>query len=826
MLGRLVNGFYRAVIGHPLITIVVVVLLLAAAVHQAQHFELDASAESLMLEDDQDLATYRDIREQYGSESFLFVTFNPQAPLFERSALETLDSLRSDLAAVQGVSSVMSMLDVPLVQGPDVSFETLQNSPPTLRDDDVSLQRAREEFRTSPLYSNLLLNDAADTTAMLVNLAPNERQQQLLQRQSELHEQREAGELGAAGRGELQQISQQLDAVSEQEQAQLAQRVEQIRAILDRYRDRATIHLGGVPMVAVDMIDFVRNDISTFGVGVALFIVLLLAAAFRRLRWVLVPSAICATTVVAMVGWIGLMRWPVTVVSSNFISLVLIITLSLIVHLIVRYREIQSHDESLSQPTLVRETLRSKFKPSFFTALTTGISFASLMFANIQPVKDFGLMMVCSVVAGFVFTFILFPALLAPFRPARPWHSQNDWAGMVNRGIAHVVHCHPTGTSLAFVVIVTAGIAGAAQLTVENRFIDYFHDDTEIYQGMALIDRELGGTTPLDVIIEAPQSFLEDYEEQRAFDEEMGVASEPTPVNGFWYNPTNLDRAVAIQEYLESFDATGKVLSIATAWQMVKQINDGEPLAPYELGILYNRVPEDLRAQLIDPYMTGDGNEIRFGIRVIDSLPGLERDQLLENIRAGLPENFQVVEPPQVQLSGMLVLYNNVMQSLYESQIITLVLVSVAIMLMFAALYRSLRMAVIGPIPTLVAASMVLGVMGWIGLPLDIMTMTIAAIVIGIGVDDTIHYVDRFQLEVAGGAGYPTAAEVAHREIGRAMVYTTMIVTIGFSILTLSNFMPTIYFGLLTGLAMVFALISNLALLPVLLEKLRPFGNA
>lgn len=823
MLGQLMNGFYRVVLGHPVVTVVAVLVLLGGAVHQSQHFELDASAESLMLEDDRDLETYREVRQQYGSESFLFVTYTPDGPLFDRSTLETLDSLRSDLAAVEGVASVMSMLDVPLLQGPDVTFETLQEDPPTLRDGDVSLGQAREEFRTSPLYSDLLLSDDADTTAMLVNMESNPRQQELVQRQAELHEQRAVGELGAGGRRELRKIGRQLDALAEQQQTQLEQRVAAIRALLEQYRNGAEIHLGGVPMIAVDMIDFVRSDITTFGVGVALFIVVLLAVTFRRLRWVVVPAAVCATTVVAMVGWIGFMRWPVTVVSSNFISLVLIITLSLIVHLIVRYRELYAHDESADQRTLLQQTLRSKFKPSFFTALTTGISFASLMFANIQPVKDFGLMMVCSVIAGFVFTFVLFPALLAPFKSAPAGQSQRDWAGSVNRGIAHAVHSHPARTSLVFGVVVVLGVVGASRLTVENRFIDYFHDDTEIYQGMALIDRELGGTTPLDVIIEAPQEFLEEYEEQQDFDEEMGIASESTPVNGYWYNPTNLDRVTQIHEYLEGFEATGKVLSLGTAWQMVLQINDGEPLAPYELGILYNRVPEDLRAQLIDPYMSEDGNQIRFGIRVIDSLPGLQRDELLQRIRTGIPENFDVA-PQQVQLSGMLVLYNNVMQSLYESQIITLVLVSVAIMLMFLALYRSLRMALIGPIPTLAAASMVLGVMGWVGLPLDIMTMTIAAIVIGIGVDDTIHYVDRFQAEVAGGADYPMATEVAHREIGRAMLYTTLIVTLGFSILTLSNFMPTIYFGLLTGLAMIFALITNLALLPVLLEKLRPFG--
>jgi predicted RND superfamily exporter protein len=823
MSDRLIDAWYRLVLGRPLLVLAVFAVVLAGAVHQARYFELDASAESLMLEGDADLEEYRTIRQRYGSDDFVFVTFTPNGDLFDEGTLDTIASLREDLAAIDRVASVTSLLDVPLVQGEGVTFETLQEGAPTLRDPGVSMEQARREFLTSPVYSDLILNDDADTTAMLVRFKQDERFMELLDRRRELRERREAGELDAAGRAELGDVEQAFSERGDLIQARMEEDIERIRDILERYRDPPTIHLGGVPMIAVDMIDFVRSDIRTFGVGVGLFIIALLAVAFRRTRWVVVPSVICAGVVVVMVGWIGLMGWPVTVVSSNFISLVLIITLSLIVHLIVRYRELHAHDESIGQRELVRQTLHSKFKPSFFTSLTTAISFASLMFADIQPVMDFGLMMLCSVIAGFVLTFVLFPSLLAPLRPAPVPHPRRDWAATINLGIAHVVHRRPGRTAVLFILLAVLGVAGALRLTVENRFIDYFHEDTEIYQGMALIDQELGGTTPLDVVIDAPQAFIDDYEAARAFDEEMGIETESTPAQGYWYNADGLERVTEIQDYLERFDATGKILSIGTAWEMVLELNDGEPLEPFELGILYNRVPAELRQQLIDPYMTEDGNQIRFDIRVIDSLPGLDRDQLLQRIRTGLPREFDM-EPEQVTLSGMLVLYNNVMQSLFRSQIVTLVVVFGAIMLMFGALYRSARMALIGPIPTATAASFVLGVMGWIGLPLDIMTMTIAAIVIGIGVDDTIHYVDRFQTEVRDGADYGTAAEIAHREVGRAMVYTTVIITLGFSILTLSNFMPTIYFGLLTGLAMVFALVSNLALLPVLLERLRPFG--
>lgn len=821
---RLADACYRIVLRHWIAVIAAVVALLGISVYYAQYFELDASSESLMLEDDADLETYRTIRASYGSDDYVFVTFTPADPLFAEDTLATIDDLRADLLALEHVASVTTLLDVPLLEGPDLSFDTLAEDVPTLRDPGVSIERAREELRTSPLYRDLLINDDADTTMLVVQFVSDERYGELLARRRALREQRSAGRLGAEGRAELREVERAFDRLRDELQLQMEADIATIRSILDGYRDPPRIHLGGVPMIAVDMIDFVRSDIRTFGIGVGLFIVVLLALAFRRARWVAVPTAICASVVVVMVGWIGFAGWPVTVVSSNFISLVLIITLSLIVHLIVRYRELHAHHPGASQHQLLRFTIDTKIQPSFFTSLTTAISFGSLMFADIRPVIDFGLMMTCSVVLGFLVTFLLYPSLLAPLKPGTVQRLRHDPMGQVNVGLARTVRRHGRATGALFALLFVLGVAGALQLTVENRFIDYFHDDTEIYQGMKLIDRELGGTTPLDIVLDAPQWFVEEYQAEREFQQELGVASEPSPVDGYWYNAQNLERITRMQDWLEQLDATGKILSIGTVWEVAKKLNDGEPLEPYELGILYKRLPQEIRERFVQRFMTPDGMQIRFDIRVIDSLPGLERDKLLERIRTGLPSNFDLDEQ-QVTLTGMLVLYNNVLQSLFRSQVVTLAIVFVAIMIMFGALYRSVRMAVIGPVPTIVAASLVLGIMGWIGLPLDIMTMTIAAIVIGIGVDDTIHYVDRYQHEIEAGNDDAHAADTAHGEVGRAMVYTTVIVTLGFSILTLSNFMPTVYFGLLTGLAMIFALVSNLALLPLLLERLKPFAR-
>lgn len=818
---KIMSYYYRTTLGHPLITLMVVLALLAAALYYAQYFRLDASSDSLVLENDADLLYYREIRAQYGSDEFLIVTYTPHADLFSDESLHTLKALRDELAAQDGVRDVVSLLDVPLLDSPRQTLNDLEEGIRTLLDDDVDRDMARQEFLTSPVYRNMLINPSADTTALLVLLERHEQAYELLVRRDDLRLKRADEGLTAAETEELARVSAEFTQISAELQRELEASIAQARTILDRYRDRATLHLGGLPMIAADMIDYVRSDLRVFGLGVGLFIIALLSLAFRRWHWVLVPTAICGGVALGMLGFLGFMGWPVTVVSSNFISLVLILTLSLIVHLIVRHRELHRLDPDQTQTALLRETIASKFKPSLYSALTTIVSFGSLLFADIRPVMDFGLMMMYAVGFGFVLSFIVFPSALALLSPGTPPARQRDLTARANLGFAAVVERRPAMVGMTFVVLAVVGLVGISRLSVENRFIDYFKTSTEIYQGMVLIDRELGGTTPLDVILDAPADFFVDDDDD--WEDDFPFAEEETgPTAGYWFNEFRLREVAAIHDWLDSIPETGKVLSVATANEVITFLNRGEPLDTFGLAVLYERLPQELRAVLLDPYLAPDGNQIRISIRVIDSDPDLRRDALLRQIEQGLEQRFGLA-PEQVTLSGMLVLYNNVMQSLFQSQFVTMFIVFAAIMLMFAGLFRSLRMAIVGPLPTLVAACMVLGVMGWLGIPLDIMTITIAAITIGIGVHDTIHYSYRFHDEFRQQGDYTAAVKATHASVGQAMVYTTLIITLGFSILALSNFIPTIYFGLFTGVAMVFALLSNLTLLPLLLVKLRPF---
>jgi hypothetical protein len=509
------------------------------------------------------------------------------------------------------------------------------------------------------------------------------------------------------------------------------------------------------------------------------------------------------------------MQWPVTVVSSNFVSLLLIITLSLIIHLIVRYRELAAINEGYSQFELVSETVRSKFIPCVYTAVTTMVAFGSLLVSGIRPVIDFGWMMVIGITISFVLAFTLFPAALILMSRLDQTPGKSV-TGTITTSLAHFIQRHSRATLVLFGILALIGLTGLPQLSVENRFIDYYKEKTEIFQGMSLIDEKLGGTTPMDVIIDAPKD--EFSESGDGFNLTNLLLGGDITASSYWFNSAGLQDVAEIHTYLESLAETGKVLSVHTAMQVLEALNNGKPYSDFKLAIVYKRIPKDVKDALITPYLSADGNQIRFSIRIYESDKSLKRQALIDKIYHHMTSvlGYQV---EQVNISGMAVLYNNLLQSLFQSQILTIGAVFIAILLMFIVLFRAIRLSIATIIPNIIAVGLILGLMGWIGIPLDIMTITIAAISIGIGVDDSIHYVHRFRQEFAIDQDYWAAIQRCHGSIGTALFYTTVTVVLGFSILAFSNFIPTIYFGLLSSFAMMTALIANLMLLPVLIRK-------
>ena len=808
MLRKFRKAYDLLVLRQPLTTLIATTMIVVFFLLHIPGFELDASADSLVLENDASLKYYRGVREQYGSDDFLIVTYSPGQALFSKWVLADIARLRDELNSLEQVASIISLLDVPLVDSPPMTLGEITRNVRTLESEDVDIQLAEQEMRHSPLYENLLVNSEGDTTAMQVNLVVNRQLLDLLNNRDKLYPK---AAMNPDAKLRLDELSAQIKIENLAHKIKLDQTISDVREIMDGYRDKAVLFLGGVPMITSDSIKFIRSDLKVFGVGVILFIVIILAVSFRHSRWVVLPLGVCLISAAMMTGYLGWMQWPVTVVSSNFISLLLIITLSLIIHLIVRYRELATIKPGASQYQLVRGTVHSKFTPSFYTAITTMVAFGSLLVSGIRPVIDFGWMMVIGIIVSFLLAFIMFPAGLM-LLPRLNTPVTQDMTGAFTSSIANFIQHRTRAALILFAALVAIALTGIPRLSVENRFIDYYKDSTEIYQGMTLIDKKLGGTTPMDVIIDAPVDEVLEADEL-----EDGV---DITTNSYWFNRDGLVEVARIHQYLDNLPETGKVLSVHTGMQLLESLNDGKPYSDFKLAIVYKRLPEDVKKALFTPYLSKDGNQLRFSIRLYESDKSLRRQELLDKIYFELIDDFHF-DPEQVTISGVAVLFNNLLQSLFKSQILTLGAVFAAILVMFVILFGSVRLALAAIVPNIIAAGLILGLMGWIGIPLDIMTITIAAIAIGIGVDDSIHYVHRFRDEFVQDLNYWAAIKRCHNSIARAMYYTTVTVVLGFSILVLSKFIPTIYFGLLSGLAMMTALLANLVLLPILIVSFR-----
>ena len=817
-LTRLYSGL---VFDRPWLTLSVLILIAASFGYYAQFFRLDASADSLLLEGDAELEYSRQVNVRYGLRESVIVAYTPlEGELFSRPVLSRLQALRADLLTLPRVESVDSILNVPIFE--DTPLTGISEDYLTL-EQDIDLAAAKAELMSSPVFSNAVVSPDGETAGMLVSFELDLKAQALLARRSELREAGALGVLDADDLAELRAVEQEYSAYTVMTGARQSATIAEIRDLLDNYRGEAQIYLGGAPMIADDLVTFVRGDLSSFSFGVLAFIILALGLIFRKLRWVALPLACCAIAGVTMVGILGLMDWRVTVVSSNFISLLLIITISLTVHLTVRYRELRATRRSSNHDKLMRHAILSMFKPCLYTGLTTAVAFGSLIVSGISPIISFGWMMVIGVFSAIVVVFGVFPAVLS-LLPHDQTKLSSDLRLGVTTGLARLTARLNNQVLAIYAVITLLSIVGLAQLKVENSFIDYFREKTEIFQGMTLFDEKLGGTLSFDVIVDLP----DEPEDVDGFDDGFGDSFDDGFGDGgdddaYYFTAPKMDLVEEIHRYLDDDPQTGKVLSFGAVVQLARQLNGNEPIDGVLWAVLYSRIPETLKDTVLKPFISIEENQLRFNVRVIESDTDLKRNELLQRVERGIEEKFGFSDD-QVNVTGVLVLYNNVLQSLYESQILTLGVVMFVIMLMFLLLFRSLAIAMICIIPNAIAAAFVIGIMGWLGIPLDIMTITIAAISVGIGVDNTIHYMHRFRREYPRFGNYRQTMFYCHNSIGRAMYFTSMTIVAGFSILALSNFIPTIVFGLLTSLAMLVALIGSLTLLPQLLIVFKPLG--
>ena len=834
----------KIILQNPWTAIIVVFVLAIIMALGLPNFKLDASADSLTLEHDDDLNFSREVVQRYGSDNFLIVTFSPsQGVLFDQNNLDTLAALRKDLLQIEGIESVLSMLDVPLLYSPKIDITDLTGELNTLMSEGVDKQLAKTEFLSSPIYKDVILSADGNTTGMMATLNLDETYLQLVSKRDSLRLLRDTDGLSAQQEIQLQEVSAEFLNYRTAKAEVDHKRVAQIRELIEDYRDRATIFLGGPDMITADMITFIKSDLTVFGAGILVFIIATLALIFRRIRFVVLPLITCALCLVIILGFLSWIDWRLTVISSNFVLLLLIITLALTIHLIVRYRELQSNNPESNQHKLVSQTVISMAKPCLYTVLTTIVAFTSLVVSDIRPVIDFGWMMTMGISLALVIAFIIVPAGMVLLGKG-PHTSLQDNSSAFTAKFAWLTEHYGTLILLTALSLAALSAYGISKLEVENRFIDYFRSDTEIYRGMETIDTALGGTTPLDIIIQAPvfdeptindveefESTDDDYslDDDYAFEDEYGDMEEELAqddasslAESYWFSSAGHADLEKLQTFIDAQPEVGKVNSLVQLYAVARDLSNRD-LNDLEIAIMRQSLSDEIYQQMVAPYLLEDIDEARIQLRAMETGGQLRRAELLEKIHQYAIDEVGIA-PENIRFTGILVLYNNMLQSLYKSQIVTLGAVFIGIMIMFLVLFQSVKISIIAILPNFLAAGIVLGSMGIFGIPLDMMTITIAAITVGIGVDHAIHYLTRFKREFSLDSNYIGAMHRAHASIGQALFYTSITIIAGFSILALSNFIPSVYFGLLTGLAMLAALLGSMTLLPQLIIISKPFG--
>ena len=787
--------YQNIILKNPKSIFITLLIALLSFGYFAKDFRLDASSETLLIEGDPDLKYLKEISKRYGSKDFLILTYTPQEDMISDSSINNLLSLKYKIQSLEWVHSVITLLDIPLLNSTDAPLQERLENFKTLKDESIDRARGFNEIISSPVFRNFVISEDGKTSGIIVNIKKNK-------------------ELKDFENKSKNEIEIHNDFIKKQNH----QNILEIREIIKSYEDIGKIHLGGIPMIADDMMSFIKSDIIVFGLGVFLFIIITLWFVFRKLIWIIVPISSCIFSVVIMMGVLGMLGWKVTVISSNFIALMLILTMAMNIHLSTRFLQLRQNfpDKDISE--LIILTTNKMFWPILYTVLTTIIAFLSLIFSEIKPIIDFGWMMTLGLITSFVITFTLLPTLIN-FVP-KDNIFLNEYSE--SKITTFFSKSSQNNKNLIFVIsglIIILSFVGISRLEVENSFINYFSKKTEIYKGMKLIDEKLGGTTPLEVILKFPEKKklennddeFEDWGDDDSQDEKK-----------YWFTKDKIDKISEIHNYLDDLPQIGKVLSFSSIIDVATLLNNNKPLGTLEMGVLYTKIPETIKTEIIDPYISIEDNEARISIRIIDSQENLRRNDLIKKINYDLKNEFGL-EESEFKLAGVLILFNNLLQSLFKSQILTLGLVMIGIFAMFFVLFRNIKLSFIGVVPNFIAAFFILGIIGLLGIPLDMMTITIAAITIGIAVDNSIHYIYRFKEEFKDLNDYNKTINLCHSTVGKAILNTSITIVFGFSILILSKFIPTIYFGVFTGIAMLLAMVSVLTLLPSLILLIKPF---
>ena len=814
------ENIYRSlIIEKPKLTLLILSLILLSFAYFAKDFQLDASSDTLLLENDPDLKYLRQINEKYGSKDFFVLTYTPENELLSSSTITNLTNLKNDLKNLDWANNVITILDVPLLKNNDDPLTERIKNFKTLSSEDVNKERGFDEIINSPIYKEFVISKDGKTTGILVYIKADKKLSQLIKIKNDYLDKKDKDQLNSKDKKDYKKFLKSYEIYKKKYNQKNHQNVNDIRNVIKKHQSTAKIHLGGIPMIADDMMTYIKNDIIVFGAGVFLFIVCTLWFVFRSLLWVLIPLASCFFSVLIMVGLLGLLGWKVTVISSNFIALMLILTMAMNIHISVRYLQLKKENPEISNSESIFKTSGKMFWPILYTVLTPICAFLSLIFSEIKPIIDFCWMMTVGLTVSLFITFTLLPAILNILSKEGGTYSEQR-KSKITSFLSRVAQKNTKTIFISALTVIVISVFGITKLEVENSFINYFDKETEIYKGMKLIDDELGGTTPLDIIIKFPNKKSEEKnnEEFDSWDDDEKDDAK------YWFTRNKIDKITKVHDYLDNLDAVGKVISFASMVRVAEDLNEGKELQGLEMGVLYTKLPDEIKKEIIDPYISIKNNEARISLRIMDSKENLRRNELIKKINNDLENNLGL-KRDEFKLAGVLILFNNLLQSLFKSQILTLGVVMAGITLMFLILFRNITLSFIGVVPNFMAAFLILGIIGLLGIPLDMMTITIAAITIGIAVDNSIHYIYRFKEEFKKINNYNLTLEKCHNTVGIAILNTSITIVFGFSILVLSNFIPTIYFGVFTGLAMLLAMISVLTLLPKLILVIKPFGN-
>ena len=750
MFKKLVSNYFNSIKDRKFFYSAIILLAIFCSSLGINNFRFDASSETLILDNDVDYQIYEQTNDDFGSSDFLILAIQSSNEIFTLDNLQNLQNLRDKIQVIEGVDSVVSVFDAPILEQPKLSLIKSASNDKYLLEDELNLSLAKQELIDSPIFSELVISKDGKTLAFQINLDGKDNYDQT---------------------------------------------VIDIRSEIETFKN-FNINLAGPSMIVFDTINFIKNDVITFGTITILVFFIFLYLIFRDFWPVTIILLNALIVMFISIGVMGLMDWPISIVSSNFLALLLITSIAISIHILAKVQT--DVDKNIS----TSKSLSDIFMPCLFTALTTIVGFASLILSDIKPVIDFGKMMSVGVLLNLLSSFLFIPLAL----------ELKNIKSITQKNIADFVYNNGYVQSKGFIkkawipfllIFIPLIIYLPTNLKVENKFIDYFNKETEIYKGMETIDKNLGGTTPFDIILSLPEAIEEVDEEDLFFSENSETAK-------YWWKKDNMDKLQKVQNEVSKIDELGKVLSIANGIELAQNLNNNQPLGDLELAFVRNSLLDSERAQkVLETFIDETEKSTKIFARTIDSSPNLNRNKLINSIDEILQKNFEGTEI-DYQITGLGVLYNNLLQSLFSSQIKTLSFVLVSIFLMVSFLFRSLLVGFSVMFIPSISVGVVMSSMSILNIPLDIMTITIASICVGMSVDYAIHFAWRYLKE--------NDEKKTLLSAGRAILITGSTIIMGFLVFLFSNFNPTILFGVFSGIAIFFAMFLSIYLLPRILD--------